>query len=126
MIVSDSWGGTDTDCSFKRVGRYLVHDCVGRKHVVSKKIWTKKGDGGYGWSTRKQTRYICQNEGIAEFDRGFPEIECEKQTISSLGGPTDVSELGTIARISGVESEGAEANESESVTEIISRLQDVG
>ena len=82
--------------------------------TTTKKVWTKKRDGGYGWTTRQQTTYKCQYEGVTVSDRNLPDRGGGTQTISGLGGTNDVAKLGNISGISRVVYERVAANESES------------
>ena len=114
MIVRKSESENVPECEFKKGGRCIVHDCVGRKSTTTKKVWTKKRDGGYGWTTRQQTTYKCQYEGVTVSDRNLPDRGGGTQTISGRGGTNDVAKLGNISGISRVVYERVAANESES------------
>ena len=102
------------ECEFKKGGRCIVHNCVGMKTITSKKVWTKKRGGGYGWMTRQQTKYTCRFEGVAESNRSIHDQKGGEQTISSQGEGNDVTTLGITSGISRVGYDGAAANESES------------
>ena len=56
----------DNECVFKRGGRCTTHDCMSKKYVENKQVWTKKKNGMHGWVTRKQTKYVCQFTGGAK------------------------------------------------------------
>ena len=52
----------DKECVFKRGGRCSTHNCMSKKYVENRQVWTKKKNGNHGYFTRKQTKYVCQIE----------------------------------------------------------------
>ena len=44
------------------VVRCSTHNCMSKKYVENRQVWTKKKNGNHGYFTRKQTKYVCQFE----------------------------------------------------------------
>ena len=114
LNVKNREGSSIMECEFKRGGRCRIHDCVGVKRTITKQVWAKKRDGGYGWASRKLTTYKCQYEGVARTDGSHLDLGLSKQTTSSLGGKSDNMKKGKSSRISREGLKGVEANKSES------------
>ena len=114
LNVKNREGSSIMECEFKRGGRCRIHDCVGVKRTITKQVWAKKRDGGYGWASRKLTTYKCQYEGVTRTDGSHLDLGWSKQTTSSLGGKSDNMKKGKSSRISREGLKGVEANKSES------------
>ena len=54
--------GGGPECQFKR-GRCIEHKIKGDKIVTSKKRWTQKKGGVWGWSTTRIVSYTCSMGG---------------------------------------------------------------
>ena len=44
-------------CTFKCGGMCNVHGRMGKKNVLTRKVWSKAKDGTFKWVTKKQTTY---------------------------------------------------------------------
>ena len=49
-------------CTFKRGGMCNVHGRMGKKNVLTRKVWSKAKDGTFKWVTKKQTTYACRDD----------------------------------------------------------------
>ena len=54
-----------TDCSISRKGYCKTHEQIAKKIAVTSKKWQDRGGGkGFGFVSRKQTKYICSARGM--------------------------------------------------------------
>ena len=121
-------------CVFKRGGKCVQHDVVGKKRVKSTRIWDKNKNGIFGWKTRTKTTYVCRFEGVAtpnvcidgtsdcqegvaksnSMSRGYG-METTMSNNTAQGGPTTDQLSGVVnsTRISGAGTTTAGSNKSE-------------
>ena len=53
------------DCSISRKGYCKTHEQIAKKIAVTSKKWQDRGGGkGFGFVSRKQTKYICSARGM--------------------------------------------------------------
>ena len=81
-------------CTFKRGGMCNLHGRIGRKNVLTRKVWAETKDVTFKWVTKKQTTYICRDDS-----RTVPDPIESSNMVSgmpdrALGVVTDVSSNG--------------------------------
>ena len=84
-------------CSFTRKGMCQEHQVPGEKITIPSKVWKDRGGGrGFGYVTKKSTRYICMVEKKARRESNISTGDVKNINNAGLSKNTDLGATGKV------------------------------